>query len=66
MKRDAKKEAEELLKQLRNKMWDAKIHDSRECAILAQQRILELNIWNSYNEEELNYQREILKKLEKL
>ena len=66
MKRDAKKEAEEFLKQLRNKMWDAKIHDSRECAILAQQRILELDVWNSYNEEELRHQREILKEIKKL
>lgn len=66
MKRDAKKEAVDFLKELRNEMWDDKLHDSRQCAIIAQQRILELPIWNTFNVEELKFQREILKELENL
>ena len=66
MRGDAKQEAEEFLKELRNEMWDDKFHDSKKCAIIAQQRILELNVWNCNNEGELNHQREILKELEKL
>lgn len=66
MTRDAKQEAEEFLKELRNEMWDDKIHDSKKCAIIAQQRIIDLPIWSIYDTEELDYQREILKELEKL
>lgn len=74
MKRDAKQEAEELVHLFDNhvRYWDCYNDEPLEenhsvlCAIIAQQRILELNIWNCNNEEELNYQREILKELEKL
>lgn len=66
MKRDAKQEAEEFVKELKNEMWDCRESDSKKCAIIAQQRILELDVWNCNNEKELNNQREILKELEKL
>ena len=66
MRTNAKEEAEEFLKELRNEMWDNKLHDSKQCAIIAQQRILELPIWNTFNVEELEFQREILKELENL
>ena len=66
MKRDAKKEAVNFLKELRNEMWDDKLHDSKQCAIIAQQRIIDLPIWFVHNEKELDYQIEILKELKKL
>ena len=66
MKRDAKKKAVDFLKELRNEMWDDKLHDSKQCAIIAQQRIIDLPIWFFHNEKELDYQIEILKELKKL
>ena len=47
-------------------MWDDKLHDSKQCAIIAQQRIIDLPIWFFHNEKELDYQIEILKELKKL
>lgn len=73
MKRDAKQEALDLFVIIYQSIPDFVIIDNKiasslakQCAIIAQQRILELDVWNCNSEEELNHQREILKELEKL
>ena len=64
MKRDAKEEVKDLFIQMAKPC--SYFNQAKQCAIISQQRILELDVWNCNNEEELNFQREILKELEKL
>lgn len=40
--------------------------NAKQCAIITQQRIIDLPIWFVHNEEELDHQIEILKEIKKL
>ena len=66
MRVSAEEEAKELINEMHSKLYSDGFYDARCCAIIAQQRILELPIWNTFNIEELKFQREILKELENL
>lgn len=72
MRKDAKEEATELVKEYYGNCTDF-IDSNKEAkeaaicfAIITQQRIIDLPIWFVYNEEELDHQIEILKEIEKL
>ena len=66
MRTNAEEEAKELINEMHSKLYSDGFYDAKQCAILAQERILELPIWNTFNVEELEYQREIMRELENL